>query len=94
MTNYGFYIVENINTPNEKIQSELSLSEAIIKFKESKVVNKILGVTKDGSYSCDLIWKTPERFWLSQDCTKMDNFKNDSFILLNTVSILKRELEL
>lgn len=92
MTNYNFYIVENVNTPKSKIQDELNLQEAIIKFKNSKEVSKTLGVSKDDLYSCDLVRKNSEGVWLSQDYTKMENFKDDTLITVNTISILKREL--
>lgn len=92
MSEYTFYIFSNV-----KFKDDLSLQDAIKQYKELATTDyKALGVEKDGMYCCDLVNNLGENNSdkISKDYTKMDNFKDDKMITVNTLEILQRELSL
>jgi hypothetical protein len=71
----------------------LSLQDAIKGYKEIKTEGyKAIGVEKDGKYCCDLLNNKGNQ--ISSDYTKLEHFKNDSLITINTINILKKEFDL
>jgi hypothetical protein len=92
MDNYTFYVYGN------GIKDDLTLQDAIKEYKETEtgIAYKALGVTKNDTFSCDLLNNLGENnsLRISQDYKSMQHFKDDSLITVNTIKILEKEFNL
>ena len=89
---YSWYVIENINTPDHRIDHELPLDEAIQLYAGLDCGDKRLGVTKDDIAAVDLVILHDGREWLSKDCLKMGSFKDDP-VVAEAVAKLRQMLE-
>ncbi len=85
-------MIENINTPDHRIDHELPLDEAIQLYAGLDCGDKRLGVTKDDIAAVDLVILHDGREWLSKDCLKMGSFKDDP-VVAEAVAKLRQMLE-
>ena len=74
---YEWYVIENINTPEERMERTPSLKEAIRTYTALNAEDKRLGVTKDGIAAVDIIIRYGGREWISEDRLKLDSFRAD-----------------
>jgi len=90
--NYNFYVFTNQHTTKG-----LTLDDAIKEYKKTNAGThyKAIGVTKNDTYSCDLLNNlgvNGDR--ISKDYTRMDNFKDDFLIKNTVISRLEKEFNL
>jgi len=74
---YEWYVIENINTPEERMERTPSLKEAIRTYTALNAEDKRLGVTKDDIAAVDIIIRYGGREWISEDRLKLDSFRAD-----------------
>lgn len=90
--NYSWYVIENINTPGQRVDHNLPLLSAIQLYMELDCEDKRLGVTKDDIAAVDLIIQYDGREWISEDRLKMDGFKDDP-VVADACARLRQMLE-
>ena len=74
---YEWYVIENINTPEERMERTTSLEEAIRTYTALNTEDKRLGVTKDDIAAVDIIIRHGGREWISEDRLKRDSVRSD-----------------
>ena len=74
---YEWYVIERINTPEERVDHVSSLETAIRTYAAPDCEDKRLGVTKDGIAAVDLVIRHGGREWVSEDRLRLDSFKSD-----------------
>lgn len=77
---YDWYVIEHINTPDQRLDHHLPLEEAMQLYAGLDCGDKRLGVTKDGIAAVDLAIHWDGREWLSRDRLAMDSFKDDPVV--------------
>ena len=77
---YDWYVIEHINMPEQRLDHQLPLEEAMRLYASLDCEDKRLGVTKDGIASVDLAIHWDGREWLSEDHLKLDSFKDDPVV--------------
>ena len=77
---YDWYVIEHINTPDQRLDHHLPLEEAMPLYASLDCGDKRLGVTKDGIAAVDLAIHWDGREWLSGDRLAMDSFKDDPVV--------------
>ncbi len=89
---YRWYVIENINAPEQRVDHDLPLEEAVHLYAGLDCADKRLGVTKDSIASVDLAIRYDGREWISEDWTKLDSFKDDP-VAAEAVSLLQQTME-
>lgn len=89
---YSWYVIENINTPELRMDHDLPLEEAIRLYAGLDCEDKRLGVTKDGIVAADLLIRWEGREWLSEVRLKLDSFKDDP-VVADAAARLQQMLE-
>ncbi len=89
---YCWYVIENINDPEQQADHILPLEKAIRLYAGLDCEDKRLGVTKDGIASVDLVIKWDGREWLSEDYLKLDSFKEDP-VMADAAAQLRQMLD-
>ena len=87
---YDWYVMEDINTPEERFTDGLSLEDAIQRYAASERAGKRLGVTKDGIAAVDLLIRHDGREWVSEDWTKSESFSEDP-VAAGAVALLRQK---
>ncbi len=89
---YRWYVIENINDPDRRVDRELPLDEAVQLYAGLDCADKRLGVTKDDIASVDLVIRQGEREWVSEDWTKLDSFRDDPTVA-EAAALLRQTME-
>jgi len=89
---YRWYVIENINDFDLRVDHDLPLDEAVQLYAGLDCADKRLGVTKDGFASVDLAIRYDGREWVSEDWTKLDSFRDDPAVA-EAVSLLQQTIE-
>jgi len=90
---YRWYVLENINDPDQRMDHSLPLEEAVRLYAGLDCADKRLGVTKDGIASVDLAIKYDGREWVSEDWTKLDSFYDMPYSSLSYLCKETREAD-
>jgi len=77
---YRWYVIENINDPEQRQDHDLPLEKAVQLYAGLDCADKRLGVTKDGIASVDLLIRQGDREWVPEDWTKLDSFAKDPVV--------------
>ena len=85
-------MLTDCNTPEEKLQRDLTLAEAIRVYQESVRPEKRLGVTKDEIATVDLVRSLDGEQQFFMDHLKLDSFKCDPEVAA-AVETLHQELD-
>ena len=86
---YEWYVFQDINAPEERMERTPSLEAAIRAYANLDCAGKRLGVTKDGIAAVDLIIRHDGREWISEDRLKLDSFKSDQVVAAAVAEIRK-----
>lgn len=86
---YEWYVVADINAPEERMERTPSLEAAIRAYAALGCADKRLGVEKDGIAAADLIIRHDGREWISEDRLKLDSFKSDPAVAAAVAEIRK-----
>lgn len=86
---YEWYVIANINAPEERMERTPELKSAIQAYTALDYADKRLGVTKDGIAAVDLIIRYDGREWISEDRLKLDSFKSDTVVAAAIAEIRK-----
>lgn len=89
---YAWFVLTDCNTPEEKLQRDLTLAEAIRVYQESVRPEKRLGVTKDEIATVDLVRSLDGEQQFFMDHLKLDSFKCDPEVAA-AVETLHQELD-
>ena len=89
---YEWYVIENINTPAERMECTPVLEDAVRMYAALNGGDKRLGVTKDGIAAVDLVIRHGGREWVSEDRLKSDSFKSD-LTVSDAVAAIRRVLD-
>ena len=85
---YSWFVLQDYNTPAEKLTSGLTLSDAIRLYDETASVNKRLGVTKDGIATVDFLITLNGEQKFTDDYTRLASFSDDP-VIAQSVETLK-----
>ncbi len=89
---YGWYVIENINNPERRIDHTLPLEEAVQMYVSLDCEDKRMGVTKDDIASVDLAIRLNGREWLPEDYRKSACFAQDP-VVAGAVTQLQQAME-
>lgn len=90
--NYCWYVIQNINIPDQRVDQELPLEEAVQLYAVLDCADKRLGVTKDDISAVDLVISMDGREWLPKDWQELDSFKDDP-VVAKAVDQIRQALE-
>lgn len=86
---YEWYVIESINTPDERMERTPELKSAIRTYAASGHADKRLGVEKDRIAAVDLIIRHDGREWISEDRLRSDSFQSDPVVTAAVADIQK-----
>lgn len=89
---YTWFVLTDCNTPEEQLQRDLTLEEAIRVYQESDRPEKRLGVTKDGAATVDLVHSQAGEQRFFEDHQALASFRKDP-VVTGAVEELHRALE-
>ena len=89
---YAWFVLTDCNTPEEQLQRDLTLEEAIRVYQESGRPEKRLGVTKDATATVDLVHSQDGEQRFFEDYHKLERFRNDP-VIAAAVETLHQELD-
>jgi len=89
---YRWYVIENINDPDRRVDHDLPLEEAVRLYAGLGCADKRLGVTKDGIASVDLAIRMDGREWVSEGWAKRFSFRGDQ-VIAEAAALLRQALE-
>ena len=89
---YSWYVIENINDPERRVDHQLPLKEAIQLYTALDCEDKRLGIDKDDIACVDLAIRWDGREWISEDWRKSDSFAQDP-VVADAVEQLRQTLE-
>lgn len=89
---YAWFVLTDCSTPEEQLQCDLTLEEAIQIYLDSDRPEKRIGVTKDGIATVDLVRSLDGEEQFFEDYLKMDSFRSDPEVAA-AVEQLQLELE-
>ena len=86
---YEWYVIANINSPEERMERTPSLEAAIRAYAALDCADKRLGVEKDGIAAVDLVIRQDTHEWIPEDRQKLDSFKSDLVVAAAVAEIRK-----
>ena len=89
---YAWFVLTDCNTPEEQLQRDLTLEEAIRVYQESGRPEKRLGVTKDATATVDLVHSQDREQRFFEDYHKLERFRDDP-VIAAAVETLHQELD-
>ncbi len=89
---YSWYVIENINDPERRVDHQLPLEEAIQLYAALDCEDKRLGIDKDSIACVDLAIRWDGREWISEDWRKSDSFAQDP-VVAEAVEQIRQALE-
>ena len=89
---YTWFVLTDCNTPEEQLQRDLTLEEAIRVYQESGRPEKRLGVTKDATATVDLVHSQDREQRFFEDYHKLERFRDDP-VIAAAVETLHQELD-
>ena len=89
---YSWYVIQDITTPDQRVDQVLPLDEAIEHYMELDSEDKRLGVTKDDISCVDLVIRKDGREWIPKDYQRDDCFAQDP-VVAEAVAQIQQALE-
>ena len=89
---YAWFVITDINTPEEVIHRDLTLDQAMETYRDSDRHEKRLGVTKDGIATVDLIHCQDGIQQFFSDHERLDSFRADT-VVAEAVEQLHQKLD-
>ena len=86
---YEWYVIANINSPEERMERTPSLEAAIRAYAALDCADKRLGVTKDDIAAVDLVIRQDGREWIPEDRLKSECFRSDPVVVAAVAEIQK-----
>lgn len=89
---YSWYVIQDINSADQRVDQVLPLDEAIEHYMELSSEDKRLGVTKDDIATVDLVIRKDGREWIPEDYRKLDSFARDP-VVAEAVGQIRQAME-
>ncbi len=89
---YSWYVIQDINSADQRVDQVLPLDEAIEHYKGLGSDDKRLGVTKDDIATVDLVIRKDGREWIPEDYRKLDSFARDP-VVAEAVGQIRQAME-
>ena len=89
---YSWFVMTGVNTPSEHLTGDLTLPEAILRYRELDSGNKRIGVTKDGIATVDFVVTLAGEEQYFHDHEKLASFKHDP-VITEAVNTMHQELD-